>query len=90
MLRSNPSREHSKALYCWGFKRRGKRGKHGKVVKAVRKPEAVTQGGNHGDRPPDEEDKPGNEYRQRSERLARPRTPSRDIHVKQEYTSEDP
>ena len=28
---SNPSRQHSKALYRWGFRRRGKTGKHRKV-----------------------------------------------------------
>ena len=31
----------------------------------ARKQEKVTQGGNHGDRPPDEEDNPGSRYYQR-------------------------
>ena len=31
LLRSNPSRQHSKILYPWGVWRRGKEGKHGKV-----------------------------------------------------------
>ena len=31
----------------------------------VRKREAVNQSGNHGDRPPDAEEKPGRRYRQR-------------------------
>ena len=31
LLRSNPSRQHSQVLYRWGFRRRGKTGKQGKI-----------------------------------------------------------
>ena len=60
LLRSNPSRHHSKILHRWGVRRRGKIGKHGKVgVKRVvgfssaslfptSKQEAVIQGGTMG------------------------------------------
>ena len=62
-MRSNTSRQQSKALYRWRVRRRGKSGKHRKVVKRkwwvlakplfpARKQEAVTQGENNGNRPP--------------------------------------
>ena len=31
LLKSNLSRQHSKVLYCWGVRRRGKTGNHRKV-----------------------------------------------------------
>ena len=57
LLRSKPSRQHSKALYRWGV-RRGKAGKYGKV--RVKRKEMVGSdpGWNQGDRPPDAEGKP--------------------------------
>ena len=59
-MRSNPSRQHSKVLYCWWVRRRGKTENHkvrseekvGSFSSAFilpgRKWEAVTQGGTRG------------------------------------------
>ena len=61
LLRSNPSSQHSKALYHWEVRKRGKTGKHGKSrseervlgfsltsLFPTRKRKAVTQGGRKG------------------------------------------
>ena len=79
LLRSNPRRQHSK-IYCWGVRRRGKTGKHGKVeVKrnwsVLAQPPYSPQGNgkqssrvepfNQGDRPPDTKESPGSWYFQR-------------------------
>ena len=58
LLKSDSSRPHSMVLYCWGVKRRGKTGNHGKIrsenkvvgfssasLFLARKWETVTQGG---------------------------------------------
>ena len=80
MLWSNPSRQHSKVLYRWEVRRRGKIGKHGKViVKRKRRvlaqpPYFLQESGRQSprvepfsrgvDRPPDVEENPGSWYRQ--------------------------
>ena len=99
LLLSNPSRKHSKVLYRWGVRRRGKTGNHGKEA-VKRKWWVLTQ--NHYspqgngrqspkvepfkklDIPPDAEENPGSRDRQRLGGQARTRAYSRYIHVKQE------
>ena len=82
LLKSNPSRQHSKALYLWGVRGRGKTGKHGKVG-VTRKWRVLAQlpyspqenwsqspsvePFNQGDGPPDAEENPGTWLRQRLE-----------------------
>ena len=57
MSSGNPKRQHSKLLYRWGVRRRGKTGKHGEIEEEnvatfssaslfpARKGKAVSQGG---------------------------------------------
>ena len=99
LLRSNPCRQHSKVLCRWGVSRRGKTGKHRKRrVKrkwgVLAQPPYSPQGNGRqvprvepfkqGHRPPDVEENPGSQYRQKLEGQARPRAHSRYIYVKQE------
>ena len=93
---SNPSRQHSKPPFYWVVSRRGKTGKYGKVeVKRKRwvltqlsySPQGngrVTQGGNHGDRPPNMEDNSWSRYHQRMGGQVRPQHHFIYIHIKQE------
>ena len=96
---SNPSRQHSKVLYRWGYRRRGKMGNNGKVgmkrkwwvlaqlpyaPKGNRRQSPKVEPFNQGDRLPDAEENLGSQYHQRLGGQVRLQAHSRYIYIKQE------
>ena len=99
LLKSSPSREHSKVLYCLGVRKRGKTGNHRKVrvkrkwwvlaqppysLQGNRRQSPRVEPSKQGVTPPDVEENPGSWYHQRLGGQTGPRAHSRYIHIKQE------